>query len=301
MNLRRLRYFAVLAQERHFRRAADRLHIAQPGLSQQIKVLENELGATLFDRGPHGVALTPAGQILLEEGVPLLGQIDRVEQRIREAVEQEQAELRIAHTRSVVGALPDEAIARFSERRPQVRLVIDTGWTTQNLVMLRAGEVDVAFVRLPVADPGDVQVLALGETELVAVLPSSSPLAKRRALEPTDLHGLPIVSWPRAQAPGYFDDVQARLWGAVPPSSTSWEPDPERVLRAVAAGAGVGVMDRNRALTLRPAGVAVRRFRNRVTGGYGVAYLIHANGTPVAEFLEICRALHASATPGEAR
>lgn len=299
MNLRRLRYFAVLAQERHFRRAADRLHIAQPGLSQQIKILEGELGATLFDRGPHGVTLTAAGQILLEEGVPLLGQIDRVEQRVREAVEQEQAELRIAHTRSVVGALPDEAIARFAERHPRVRLVIDTGWTTHNLVMLRAGEVDVAFVRLPVADPGDVQVLALGETELVAVLPSSSPLAKRRALEPTDLRGLPIVSWPRAQAPGYFDDVQARLWADVPPSSTTWEPDPERILHAVAAGAGVGVMDRNRALTLRPPGVAVRRFRNRVTAGFGVAYLTHASGTPVAEFLEICRALHGElSSPG---
>jgi DNA-binding transcriptional LysR family regulator len=293
MNLRRLRYFAVLAQERHFRRAASRLHIAQPGLSQQIKILEGELGVALFDRGPHGVTLTAAGQILLEEGVPLLGQIDRVEQRVREAVEQEQPELRIAHTRSVVGVLPDEAIARFSERCcPRVRLVVDTGWTTHNLVMLRAGEVDVAFVRLPVADPGDVQVLALGETELVAVLPADHPLAKRRALEPTDLRGLPIVSWPRAQAPGYFDDVQARLWGGVPPSSTTWEPDPERILHAIAAGAGVGVLDRGRALKLRPPGVAVRRFRNRVTAGFGVAYLAHASDTPVAEFLEICRALY---------
>jgi DNA-binding transcriptional LysR family regulator len=298
VNLRRLRYFAVLAQEQHFRRAAARLNIAQPGLSQQIKVLEGELGAELFDRGPHGVTLTAAGTVLLEEGVPLLGQIDRVEQRVRSAGEQEQPELRIVHTRSVVGALPDEAVARFSAGHPRVRLVVETAWTGRNVEMLRTGEVDVAFVRLPVADPGEVQVLPLGETELVAVLPADHPMARRRALDPAELRGLPVVSWPRSQAPGYFDDLCARLWGGALPAVLAWEPDTERILRAVAAGTGVAVMDRNRALTLRPPGVAVRRFRERVTAGFGVAYLAHAGGTPVAAFLDVCRELHGPPAAG---
>ena len=288
MNLRRLRYFAVLAQERHFRRAAERLHIAQPGLSQQIKVLEEELGVALFDRTPHGVTLTAAGQVLLEEGVPLLGQLDRVEQRVRAAVEHRQRELRIVHTRSVIGDLPDEAVRRYRACHPDDRLLIDTAWTTSNLAMLRSGEVDVAFVRLPVADPG-IEVLPLGETELVAILPADHPLARRRALDPSDLRGYPIVSWPRTQAPGYFDSIAARLWGGGTPDEILWEPDPEHILAAVAAGDGIGVLDRNRARRLRPPGVAVRRFRTRLTAGFGVAYLTRAPGTPVADFLEICR------------
>ena len=72
VELRRLRYFAALAEELHFRRAAERLHIAQPGLTQQIRVLERELGAALFERSTSGVTLTDAGRVLLEEGVPLL-------------------------------------------------------------------------------------------------------------------------------------------------------------------------------------------------------------------------------------
>ncbi len=295
MNLRRLQYFAVLAHERHFRRAAERLHIAQPGLSQQIKILEEELEANLFDRTPQGVTLTAAGLVLLEEGVPLLGQLDRVKRRVRAAVEHRQRELRIVHTRSVVGDLPDKAVRRYRACHPEDRLMIDTAWTTSNLAMLRAGEVDVAFVRLPVADPG-IQVLPLGETELVAILPADHPLARRRALDPSDLRGCPIVSWPRAQAPGYFDSIATRLWGGREPEVILWEPDPEHILAAVAAGAGIGVLDRNRARRLRPSGVAVRRFRTRLTAGFGVTYLAHAPGTPVADFLQICRTIREEST-----
>src|SRR5664279_6075413 len=77
MDLRRLQYFAVVAQELHFRRAAERLHIAQPGLSQQIKVLEREVGATLLERSTGGVTLTEAGRVLLDEGTSLLQEVNR--------------------------------------------------------------------------------------------------------------------------------------------------------------------------------------------------------------------------------
>lgn len=289
VNLRRLRYFSVVAQELHFRRAAEILGVAQPGLSQQIKVLEQELGVSLFERGPHSVSLTDAGRVLLEEGVPILGQLDRVEQHVRAMVEPFQHELRVVHTRSVIADLPDEAVRIFREQHPRVRLVQDMAWTDRNLQMLRTGEVDVAFVRLPLADPGEIRVMVMGETELVVVLPQGHPLVARRSLDLVDLKDQPVVMWPRAQAPGYFDDLQARLWGSTSPVVALWEPDPEHILAAVAGGLGISVLDRNRALKLSPRGVAVRRFRQRLTGAFGVAWTSAAAGSPVAAFLSICR------------
>ena len=298
MDLRRLQYFAVVAQELHFRRAAERLHIAQPGLSQQIKVLERELGADLFDRGPQGVTLTAAGTVLLEEGVPLLGQLDRVEERVRAVAEGRRSQLRVVHTRSVSGGLPDEVVHRFRKQYPEVDVLVDSAWTTRNLQMLRAGEVEAAFVRLPLSEADDLQVLPLGRTEVVVALPEKHPLTRRRALDPADLTGLPVVSWPRAQAPGYFDDLQSRVWGGTAPEVVLWEPDPEHVLAAVAAGTGVSVLDRDRAMKLSPRGVTIRRFRITITAEFGVAWSPHGLSTALADFLTMCRDVAVTFRPG---
>ncbi len=291
MDVRRLRYFSVLAHELHFRRAAEVLCIAQPGLSKQIQILESEIGARLFDRNSHGVTLTPAGRLLLEEGTPLLGQLERIAERVRATAAERPPTLRIVHTRSVTGGVPDEAVARYRLRHPDVDVLLDCAWTARNVAMLRSGEVDAAFVRLPLDRTDDLEVLTMGDTELVVVLPEGHPLARRRALDPSDLNGLPIVSWPRAQAPGYFDDLQARLWAGQSPARVMWEPDPEHVLEAVASGSGISVLDRQRALKLGPRGIVVRRFRVPVTGVFGVACTAHAADTPVSDFLDICHAL----------
>lgn len=289
MDLRRLRYFAVLAQELHFRRAAERLHIAQPGLSQQIKILEREIGAELFVRTARGVSLTPAGLVLLQEGVPLIGQLDRVEQRVVAAAANDCDELAVVHTRSLSGGLPDEVVRRYRRRHPQISVRLESAWTARNLEMLRAGEVDVAFVRMPLIDPGELHVMSLGHTEMVAALPQAHPLARRRALDVADLRGLPVVLWPRQQAPGYFESLIAQVWGDEPPEVVLWEPDPEHVLAAVAVGVGVTVLDRERARRLRLPGVSVRRFRSPPTAEYGVAWTAYAEGTAVAKFVDTCR------------
>ena len=116
MDLRRLQYFAVVAEELHFRRAAERLHIAQPGLSQQIRVLERELGAVLFDRTTAGVTLTKPAMRLRDEGVPLLREVERVAALVRAAAEGRSGRLRIVHTRSLAGGLPDELVGQFRAR-----------------------------------------------------------------------------------------------------------------------------------------------------------------------------------------
>jgi DNA-binding transcriptional LysR family regulator len=289
MDLRRLGYFAVVAEELHFRRAAERLHIAQPGLSQQIRVLERELGSTLFERSTAGVSLTDAGRVLLAEGVPLLREAERVEAHVRAAAEGRAGTLRIVHSRSLADGLPDELVRGFAADRPDVEVVVESAWTARNLAMVRAGEVDAGFVRLPLADADDLGVLPLGSTELVLALPASHPLARRRSVQTADLAGLDVVTWPRAQAPGYFDDVAQRVWGEKPPEPVAIEPDPEHLLAAVAQDRGVCVLDANRARKLRPKGVVVRRFRPVLTAGFGLAWNPHSRSPLLEAFVRRCR------------
>ncbi|MFI6931286.1 LysR family transcriptional regulator [Streptomyces sp. NPDC050287] len=273
MDLRRLGYFVVLAEELHFRRAAERLHIAQPGLSQQIRVLERELGATLFERSTAGVALTDAGRILFEESVPLLHEIERIDNRVRATAQGQTGLLRIVHSRSLADGLPDDLVRGFRLSHPGAEIAVEIAWTTRNVAMLRSAEADAAFVRLPVVDATDLRVLPLGSTELVAALPSAHPLARRRTLRFADLRGTDVVSWPRDQAPGYFDHVQSTVWGEEPPTVSASEPDPEHLLAAVAAGVGVCVLDMQRARKLRPRGVVLRRFvRPTLIAEFGLAW-----------------------------
>ena len=297
MDLRRLQYFAVLAEELHFRRAAERLHIAQPGLSQQIRVLERELGAVLFERSTAGVTLTDAGRALRDEGVPLLREVERVAALVRAAAEGRSGRLRIVHTRSLLGGPPDELVREFRRLHPDVDIEAETAWTTRNVAMVRAAEADAAFVRLPLHDADDLRLLTLGRTEIVVVLPAGHPLARRRALRPADLRGSDLISWPREQAPGYFDHVRTLIWGEDPPSVTASEPDPEHLLAAVAAGAGVCVLDAQRAARLRPSGVVVRRFaRPAPTAEYGLVWSPQRISQQLKAFVGHCRANSGTAT-----
>lgn len=291
MDLRRLRYFAVLAEELHFRRAAERLFIAQPGLSQQIRVLERELGVTLFERSTAGVRLTEAGQVLRDEGVPLLSQVDRVTDRVRAAAAGRSGSLRVVHSRSLTGGVADELVRSFRARNVGVDIAAETAWTTRNLAMLRAGEADVAFVRLPLVDADDIGVLRLGETPLVVVLPAHHPLAERRALSFADVHDWDVVSWPRDQAPGYFDAIQGAVWGDRRPRLVGTEPDPERLVEAVAEGVGICVMDAHRAERLRSYTVVLRRFaKPPLRGSFGLAWSLHHVSTLGRTFIDHCRA-----------
>ena len=285
-----MRYFAVVAEELHFRRAAERLHIAQPGLSQQIRVLERELGVELFERGTGGVSLTAAGRALLEAGGPLLREVDRVIERVRAAAEGRSGLLRLVHTRSLSDGAPDELVRTFRVAHPDADIAVESAWTARNVVMLRGAEVDAAFIRLPLLDAEGLQVLPLGHTELVAALPSAHPLARRRVLRPDDLCGVALLSWPREQAPGYFDHIRSVAWGDETAEPVASEPDAERLLAAVAAGSGVCVLDSPRAFKLRPRGVVLRRFaRPSPTSEFGLAWNPRRVFPLLESFIAHCR------------
>ncbi|MCP2259542.1 DNA-binding transcriptional regulator, LysR family [Streptoalloteichus tenebrarius] len=216
-DLRRLSYFRAVAEERHFGRAARRLRIAQPSLSQQIRALERTVGAPLLERSPRGVSLTPAGAVLLDEARALLTQAERGLAAVRAAAGVASPEVRVG--------LPSGVDAALLRRVKEATTALGTGavatfhdtTTAAQPDLLRAGELDLGLLREPV-DADDLRRLTLVTEPLGVVLHVAHPLATRAELRVADLGGQRLAWFPRETAPGYHDEVLAtcRQHGWVP-------------------------------------------------------------------------------------
>ncbi|SEF23238.1 DNA-binding transcriptional regulator, LysR family [Amycolatopsis pretoriensis] len=264
MDLRRWHYFAVLAEEMHFTRAAARLFVSQPSLSQQIRAFEAELGVALLDRSGPRFALTEAGRVAAVEARELLSHLDRARGVIAAAGRGDAGLLRIAYTRSAPGPLAGDLVAAYRAAFPEVELALETGWTSLNLARLAAGEIDVGFVRPPVAAPG-VEVAVVGSEEVLIALPSGHALARRRGrLRREWIAAEPVVFWPRANGPGQYDAISAQVWPHGVPPIVREEPEDEQLMRAVAEGAGIAAVPEHRARGLRRRGVVLRRLADPV-------------------------------------
>ncbi|MCP8687716.1 LysR substrate-binding domain-containing protein [Marinobacterium sedimentorum] len=193
MNLRWLRYFEVLAEELHFGRAAARLHISQPPLSQQIRLLEEELGTTLFERSHHRVELTAAGRVLQRQAPLVFRQLDRALDLTRQAGRGQVGELAIGMISSVmVGVLP-RALNLFRERYHEVEWQLHEMTPAAQLVALKERRVDVCIFRGRYEDPELRNELLMWEP-IQAVLPAGHPLAAKAVLAPKDLAGERFVA-----------------------------------------------------------------------------------------------------------
>lgn len=188
MESRPLRYFVAVAEELNFARAAERLGMSAPPLSRAIRNLEAELGVTLFERTTHRVALTPAGEVLLAEAVPVLDALTAAARRTRRAAEAA-PELVLAVKPDGAAGLLDTLLTRYAAEADALPVGIRLcGWGEQTR-LLREGEADVALVHEPFDLAGlDTEILA--QEERVAVLPSTHPLAAREQVTLTAL-GLP--------------------------------------------------------------------------------------------------------------
>ncbi|MFI9804508.1 LysR substrate-binding domain-containing protein [Streptomyces sp. NPDC052301] len=200
MELRQLSYFVAVAEELHFGRAAERLHIVQSAVSQQIQRLERELGAELFDRSPRRVRLTAAGERLLPEARSVLGAAEKA----RAAVARP-AGLRLG-TSTGLGEHLDRVLAAFAERAPDVPVELHSLPVGERLARVAAGELDAAFVRSAEPPPG-IRVLPLWPDPLVAALPATHPLAGRDEIALTDLAALPLALTARRNNPALVDLV----------------------------------------------------------------------------------------------
>jgi DNA-binding transcriptional LysR family regulator len=204
MELRHLRYFVAVAEERHFGRAARRLHIAQPPLSQQIRVLERELGVTLLQRTSRRVLLTDAGRAFLVEARSTLAQAARATEVASRAAGGEIGQLIIGHMASAELNVFPRLLPAFRKRYPGVALTFQLLGVGEQFEMLHTGEIHVGFLRLPATDR-TLTVKPLVREPLVIALPERHRLARRRSLSLRALGGERLILFPRTHAPGYFD------------------------------------------------------------------------------------------------
>jgi DNA-binding transcriptional LysR family regulator len=289
VDLRRLRYFVVLARELHFRRAAEILHIAQPALSQQMKVLEREVGVQLLIRSSRAVSLTEAGETLRIEAERLLTDVETAVERTRAVGNGSAGHLRIAHTRSAPDLGTHELVQSYRERHPGVGVSASTGWTAHNISLLRSGRTDVAFVRLPLLNAPDLETMRLGSEEMVVVMSADHRLAVHNRVSRPDLADEPVVTWPRAQGQGYYDAIIDQVWGGQRPNVVAEEPDAEHILTAVASGLGIAILDHKRAQKLKPRDVVIRRFGSpQPRTMFGLAWLVGDPRAVVKNFVAEC-------------
>ena len=190
-----MQYFVAVAEELHFGRAAERLHIAQPSLSHQIRRLEQQLGVTLFDRTSRRVELTDAGRALLSEGRRLLAHSERTTRLVR-SVSAER--LTVGFYGSAASALLPELLRSFSEERPSAAVTVRELLLDQ-IDELLAGGVDVAFTRL-LPGQAEVELEVIASEPRVVALPASHSLAARASLEYTDLREESFITNPVVDA-----------------------------------------------------------------------------------------------------
>ncbi|MBV9007461.1 MAG: LysR family transcriptional regulator [Solirubrobacterales bacterium] len=196
MELRHLRYFIAVAEERHFGRAAARLHIAQAPLSQQIRRLEAELGEPLLYRTTRSVELAPAGEVLLERGREILVAVDSAIDDARRAARGEYGRLAIGFTGSVTYAVLPSLAAALRQELPGVMLDLRGELLTPaQVAQLTAGTLDLGLLRPPVRER-DLSTEVLQSEPLIAVLPQSHPLADSDAVPLEQLKDDPFVAYP---------------------------------------------------------------------------------------------------------
>ncbi|AIS15392.1 LysR family transcriptional regulator [Pseudomonas chlororaphis subsp. aurantiaca] len=245
MELRHLRYFIAVAEELHFGRAAQVLGISQPPLSQQIQVLEQEVGARLFERTNRRVELSEAGRLFLDEARQVLAQVDKAADVARRAQRGELGELKIGFTSSAPfnSSIP-HAIFAFRQRFPDVHLKLREMSSTQVAEALQDETIQVGIMR-PLPLPDSLSVVELLREPLVAVLGSKHPLVagSEAGLALSALAHEPFVFFPRSYGSGLYAQLLtlARDVGFTPHFAQE-AGEAMTIIGLVAAGLGVSVL-----------------------------------------------------------
>jgi DNA-binding transcriptional LysR family regulator len=302
VELRHLRYFLAVADELHFGRAAASLQIVQPALSQQIKKLEQAVGATLLARTSRSVVLTPAGEALRDRARALLTQARRDLDEVARIGRGEQGRLDVGFVSSAVGVGPIQSIRRFRDLYPGVEVQLHEGFTSQLIARLGRSEIDVATVRDPDGHPG-IRATALLSEPFVAILPVGHPGARHTGIGGAELAEEPFVLYPRsAGETAYRRNLEAVTETGRQPRIAQEASNWNTIMHLVGAGLGVTIAPRS-AATAAPATVAVCPLNG--TAARSTLYLIARKDDTrpiIARFAEIASggATHGIGTPARA-
>jgi DNA-binding transcriptional LysR family regulator len=305
MELRHLRYFVAVAEELHFRRAAERLGIKQPPLSCQIRQLERELGTSLFRRLTRGVELTETGTLLLDEARRILDQVERIKAGVQSRARGETGCIHLGFAGATCfQPLVPGIIRAHRERYPGVLVSPEERNTPLLVAGLRSGEIDVAFIRPPLRDCEGLEVEPLVEEPMVILLPESHPRAGDRSMPLAALAAENLILFPRAVGPGLHDAIIASCQRAG--FSCKLSQDSPQILTTVlmvAAGLGVSIVPQSIA-QIRLAGVAYIPIEGDAPRApISLAYRRHDRSTTVRNFVASARrhsrTAHQSAEPSK--
>ncbi len=262
MRYRRLSYFVAVAEELSFTRAAQRLHMAQPPLSQQIALLEKELGTPLFDRSRRAIRLTAAGAALLPEARRLLTDLDETVRMVRGVGDGTVGRLTVGFVPSAInGVLPD-LLREFGATHPAVELTLRELAPDALLRAVHERRLDVAVLYLPISEP-DLAQRRLASEDLLLAVPEAHPAATAPTVALTDVAGEPFVLPERHDVPGLHAAITALFDGAgiTPRIAQRGVWLIPTVLGLVAAGIGLAVVPSS-AAALGRQGVTLRRLTN---------------------------------------
>jgi DNA-binding transcriptional LysR family regulator len=302
MRLRQLEYFVAVAEERHFGRAAERLRVAQPGVSQQIKLLERSLGAELFIRGSDGVRLTEAGGALLDHARLVLELADRTREIPRLVTNGKAGLLKVGTAAIHVHPAANLVISDFRARFPLVDLQLHPGFGAAQVDLLRRRALDATFVNAPLEDEEGLRYLTLGMLEIRVALPDDHPLAALDRIPGAELLKERYITVPRAVDPAFIDRAHEEVFGQeLPDTEEVADTTLETRLHMVADGKGFTLTIRPEEFDLPIAGVAYRRIDGPTPKlEYGLAWVDSAASSFVASFVEIAERVAADARSDEA-
>ncbi|MFD7444716.1 LysR family transcriptional regulator [Streptomyces sp. NPDC059909] len=300
MQFQQLQYFVAVAETRHFTRAAERVHVSQPSLSQQVRALEKELGAELFSRARGNIALTDAGEALLPLARRILADADTARHEVQELAQLRRGRIRLGATPSVCTGLLPDVLRAFHDLHPGIELLIEEGGSHDLVRELARGALDLALVVLPLPTPSPaLTTVELLQEDLVVVSSAAAEApVPRRAARIADLHGVPLVMFRHGYDLRELTVAACRAEG-FEPSFTVEGGEMDAVLGFVRAGLGVAVV---------PQMVAARSGRDlRVTAlappglRRTIALAHRSDVAPPRAARELQRLLLRTRTPGPAR
>lgn len=243
MELRQLRQFVAVAETLSFRRAAERLHMAQPPLSVAIRKLEDEVGARLFERQPRGVALTVAGAAALALAQRCLAEAGALREAVQAAVGGERGLLRVGFVGSAACALMPRLLPSFRKRYPDVELVLRESTKLELLAMVESGELDIGLVRYPTGSASALRFEIVEHDVFRAVLPAGHVLARRKRLTLAMLAREPFVDYASTRVPGLHAMAMLAFQQAgVTPRVSQEATQVQTVISLVQSGLGVALV-----------------------------------------------------------
>ncbi|MFJ8828004.1 LysR family transcriptional regulator [Streptomyces sp. NPDC102467] len=292
VHARDLRYFVAVAEDLHFTRAAERLYVSQPALSKQIRALELQLGAELFRRDRHGVALTAVGEALLPHARKVLAAWEKSAAAVEAVKAEQRSTLMVGMSTSPGrGGLLPAVRSRFSATHPQATARLRQVSWEDPTAGLADGSADVAFVWLPLPDEKRYNRVVVAEEPRLVALPDTHPLATRAEIDFADLVDEPFLALPRSAGTlrDYWLALDARA--GRPPRIGARIASTEETYEALIAGLGICLVAAGNAPLITLGGVTTRPVRGISASRYALAWRREDEHRPlVRAYAEACRA-----------